>query len=201
MTDVLTPVEEVPPRAPVRRSTENNRDVWKVSTVVFSLLAFLFAFAALVTAGQAWNRSNKARSDVAKLVAGGTLAHQTTVDLHEFSMAPRPDQVKAGKVKFTVHNQGTITHEMVLVRAPSPEALPRVTTATADRAVGDVNEEAIAEADKAGETGDVKAGSTVVKTLTLTPGTYVMFCNIDNTTSSGVLNHFMHGMSATITAS
>ena len=172
-----------------------------MSTVVFSLLAFLFAFAALVTAGQAWNRSNKARSDVARLVAGGTLAHQTTVALQEFSMAPRPDQVKADKVKFTVRNQGTITHEMVLVRAPSPGALPRVTTATADRAVGDVNEEAIAEADKAGETGDVKPGATVVKTFTLTPGTYVMFCNIDNTTSSGVLNHFTHGMSATITAS
>jgi len=199
---VLTPVEETPTTTRAgSTSTGKNRDVWKLSAVVFSLMAFLFAFAALVTAGQAWNRSNKARADVAKLVAGGTLAHQTTVALHEYSMSPRPDQVKAGKVKFTVQNLGTITHEMVLVRAPSADALPRVTTATADRAVGDVNEEAIAGADKMGETGDIKAGATVVKTFALTPGTYVMFCNLDNTTSSGVLNHFMHGMSATVTAS
>ena len=80
--------------------------------------------------------------------------------------------------------------------------MPRVTTATAERAIGDVNEEAIPEADKLGETGDIKAGKTAVKTFTLSPGTYVMFCNIDNTTSTGgVLNHFMRGMSATITAS
>jgi len=170
-----------------------------VSTVIFSLLAFVFAFAALVTAGQAWRRSNETRSDLTKLSSGGLLSSNAKVVLQEFSMTPRPDQVKAGRVKLTVHNQGTITHEMVLVRAPSSAALPRVTTATADRAVGDVDEEAIPEADKMGETGDVKPGHTVVKSFELTPGTYVMFCNIDNSSAAGVLNHFTHGMSASLT--
>ena len=202
MTNVQTPAQEVPSPAHERLvPTGKNREVWKVSTVVFSLLAFLFAFAALVTAGQAWNRSNKARDDVARLSSGALLGHKTSVVLQEYSMTPRPDQVKAGKVQFAVHNQGSITHEMVLVRAPSAAALPRVTTATADRAVGDVDEEAIPAADTIGETGDVRAGHTAVKGFTLTPGTYVMFCNIDNSSSAGVLNHFMRGMSATITAS
>jgi uncharacterized cupredoxin-like copper-binding protein len=200
MNDVQTRVEEGRPQGATRLAPiGSNRDVWKLSTVAFSLLAFLFAFAALVTAGQAWNRSNTARSDVAKLTSGSLLSPSTKVALQEYSMTPRPDQVKAGQVKFTVQNQGTVTHEMVLVRAPSAAALPRVTTATADRAVGDVDEEAIAEADKIGETGDVKPGHTVVKVFKLTPGTYVMFCNIDNTSSAGVLNHFTHGMSATVT--
>ena len=116
-------------------------------------------------------------------------------------MSTRASQVKAGSVQFTVHNNGTIVHELVLVRAASPEALPRVTTATSERAVGDVNEEAIPESAKFGETGDIKAGRTVVKNFKLSPGTYVMFCNIDNTSASGVVNHFMRGMAATITAS
>lgn len=179
----------------------SNRDVWKVSTVVFAFLAFVVAGAALVASAQAWTRSNDAKDSIAKLEAGGTVAKATTVVLREYSMSPRPDQVKAGKVKITVHNEGTITHEMVLVRAASPAALPRVTTATGERAVGDVDEEAIAEADTIGETGDVPAGKTVVKTFTLTPGTYVMFCNIDSNTASGMLNHFNQGMSATLTAS
>jgi uncharacterized cupredoxin-like copper-binding protein len=179
-----------------------NREIWKISTTVFSLLAFLLAFVAVVTAGQAWSRSNAARSDVKKLAAGALLSHKATVSLREFSIAPRPTQVKAGSVEFTVHNVGTITHEMVLVRAASPDALPRVATATSERAVGDVDEEAISKADTIGETGDVKAGKTVVKTFKLTPGTYVMFCNIDSAASGGgVLNHFSHGMTATITAS
>jgi uncharacterized cupredoxin-like copper-binding protein len=185
---------------PARRP-DPNREIWKISTTVFSLLAFLLAFVAVVTAGQAWSRSNAARSDVKKLAAGALLSHTANVTLQEFSITPRPSQVKAGSVKFTVHNAGTITHEMVLVRAPSPAALPRVATPTDERAVGDVNEEVIPKVDTIGETGDVKAGRTVVKTFTLTPGAYVMFCNIDNPSSGGVLNHFSHGMTATITAS
>jgi uncharacterized cupredoxin-like copper-binding protein len=208
----MTDTETHPPQSePARSETGSaakppdpnpNREIWKISTTVFSLLAFLLAFVAVVTAGQAWSRSNEARSDVKKLAAGALLSHKATVSLREFSIAPRPTQVKAGSVQFTVHNVGTITHEMVLVRAASPAALPRVATATSERAVGDVDEEAISKADTIGETGDVKAGKTVVKTFKLTPGTYVMFCNIDNAASGGgVLNHFSHGMTATITAS
>ena len=51
-----------------------------------------------------------------------------------------------------------------------------------------------------GETGDVPPGSTVVKTSNLTPGTYVMFCNIDDKTDGTVLNHFTRGMATTVIA-
>ena len=54
-----------------------------------------------------------------------------------------------------------------------------MTVTTADRAVGDVDEEAIPEADKVGELGEVHPGKTVKKDFKLSPGTYVVFCNID----------------------
>jgi hypothetical protein len=178
-----------------------NSDVFRAGTMIFSLLGLLVAFASLIVAGQAWSRSNKARSDVTKLASGGLLSNKVTVTLQEFTMTPRPDQVKAGTVRITVHNAGSVTHEMVLVHASSIAALPRVAVATADRAVGDIDEEVIPAADKMGETGDVKPGQTVVKTFTLAQGTYVMFCNIDQKNADGsVLNHFQHGMSATFSA-
>jgi uncharacterized cupredoxin-like copper-binding protein len=177
-----------------------NRDVFGVGTFVFSLLAMLFAFGALIVAGQAWSRSNDAKDAVGKVEAGGVVPSATTVTLQEYTMTPHAAVLKAGKVQFTVDNVGSITHEMVLVREPAVSALPIVQTATEDRAVGDVNEEAIPASATIGETGDIKPGKTVVKSFTLTPGTYVMFCNIDNQNPDGtVVNHFHEGMSATIT--
>jgi mono/diheme cytochrome c family protein/uncharacterized cupredoxin-like copper-binding protein len=124
----------------------------------------------------------------------------TKVTLNEYTMIPHPATVKAGNVTFTVHNAGVITHEMVLVRSPSAASLPLVTTPGGERAVGAVDEEAIAASNTIGETGDVKPGKTVTKTFALTPGTYVMFCNIDDKNPDGTtLNHFHQGMTATIT--
>ena len=105
-------------------------------------------------------------------------------------MVAHPSVVKAGRVTIEADNVGSVTHEMVVVRAPSVDALPRVTVATKERAIGDVDEEAIAAADKMGETGDVKPGKTVTKTFKLRPGHYVMFCNIDDAAG----NHFARGM-------
>ena len=73
--------------------------------------------------------------------------------------------------------------------------MPKVTKPGGERSVGDVDEEAIPEADKLGESGDVAAGKRVTKTFDLSPGTYVMFCNIDDKNPDGsVTNHFQEGM-------
>jgi len=114
-----------------------------------------------------------------------------TVKLQEFTITPLPSaEANAGKVRMKAINTGTLTHEMVLVRAASETALPKVTTPGGERAVGAVDEEAIPEQDTVGETGDVKPGKTVTKTFKLSPGRYVMFCNIDDATG----NHFAKGM-------
>ena len=180
--------------------SKGDRDVFHVGSLIFSLLALMLAFVAVVVAGQAWSRSNDAKDKIHALAAGGLLGTKANVRLQEYSMAVAPTSVKAGKVTFVVKNAGTMEHEMVLVKAPDVASLPRVTVATADRAVGDVDEEAIPAADLPGE-ASVQPGKTVTKAITLTPGTYVMICNIDTMQPDGtVLNHFQRGMDATITA-
>ena len=167
---------------------------------MFSLTTLVLAFAALIVAAQAMSRSNDAKREVAQLSAGGAVATSGTVHLQEFAVLPSSLQYRAGKVTLSAKNVGTMTHEMVLVRAAGVGALPKVTVAGGERVVGDVDEEAVAKADTIGETGDVKVRQTVTKTFTLTRGTYVMFCNIDDKLPDGtVVSHFQRGMSATIT--
>jgi hypothetical protein len=180
--------------------SRGDRDVFGVGTIVFALLAMLFGFFALIIATQAESRSNDAKARVAKIEAAGVpLGNSVKVTLEEFTITPHPAIVKSGAVTFEVDNVGSITHEMVIVRASSPAALPKVTKA-GERAVGDVNEAAIAKIDTIGETGDVPLRAHTTKTFDLTPGTYVLFCNIDNKNpGSPVFNHFQHGMSATLT--
>jgi len=168
---------------------------------LFAALAMMFGLGALIVAGQSWSRANDAKDAIAAVARNGALAGQGTVTLEEFQILPRPTLYKAGTVKLTVRNVGSMTHEMVLLRASSVDALPKVTVAGGERAVGDVDEEAIPEAAKMGETGDVKPGTSVVKTFHLAPGTYVMICNIDDVQSDGtVVSHFQKGMAATINA-
>jgi uncharacterized cupredoxin-like copper-binding protein len=176
-------------------------EVYTVGTFIFSGLALLLAFGALAVGGIAWSRSNDTKDSLRKLSAGALLGHKVNVHLQEFSMTVAPAAVKAGNVTFAIRNTGSITHEMVLVRAADFAALPRVTVATAERAVGDVDEEAIPEADLPGE-ATVKAGASKTVVIKLTPGTYTMICNIDTTESDGtVINHFVKGMHAAFTAS
>lgn len=180
---------------------ESNRRVFGAGTFIFALVAVILAFSALVVAAEAYSRSDDAKRAVRTLAAQGVVPSATKVTLEEFTMVPHPGVVKAGKVTLEADNVGSVTHELVLVRAPSVAALPLVTKATKDRAVGDVDEEAIPEADKMGETGDIQPQKHVTKTFDLAPGTYVMFCNIDDAGANGsVTNHFQHGMSAVLVA-
>ena len=176
-----------------------DREVFGLGAMLFATLALLLAFGALITAGIAYSRSNDAIHRIAKVESGGVIGSTTKVTLQEFRITARPGLVSAGAVTFDVTNAGGITHEMVIVRAPSAESLPTVAKA-GERSVGAVDEEAVAAGDTMGETGDVKAQTHVVKTFKLTPGIYVLFCNIDNINKDGtVTNHFMRGMHATVT--
>ncbi len=182
------------------RLTRADHEVTGIGGVVFAAIAMLLSLAALFTAAHAVSRANDANGRLSKLEAQGVLPRTSKVTLEEFSIAAHPSVVKAGQVTLSVSNVGTMTHELVIVRAASSAALPLVTKAGGERSVGAVDEEAIPEADKMGETGDVPAKSTVTKTFALPPGTYVMFCNIDTKQGSSVINHFARGMVATLVA-
>jgi hypothetical protein len=160
----------------------------------------VLAFAALVTAAQSESRSNAANKRVAKLAGDVVVVGSTAeVTLQEYSVVIHSGPVKSGTVKLHVANVGSISHELVIVRAASVSALPRVKKA-GERSVGAVDEEAIPKTDKMGETGDVAPRSSTTQRFKLPPGTYVIFCNIDTKIAGGtVFNHFVHGMVATLT--
>ena len=182
----------------------SDREVTNLVAIILAVVAMVVASIALVVAVAGRDTSggsNAAQAPVQHASAPDNLSSSMDVTLEEYSMITSLDTVKAGKIKFTIHNVGTMTHEMVLVRAASVAALPTVAVAGGERAVGDVDEEAIPEADKPGE-AMVKKGRTVTKTITLTPGTYVMICNIDDKMADGtVLSHFQRGMHSVITVS
>ena len=177
--------------------SRGDREVFGVGTVVFALMAMILAFAALAIAAQSESRVRSANRRIDKLAQSGVVTSSSNITLQEFSIAAHPGLVQSGKVTFDVQNVGSITHELVIVRAASVAALPTVKKA-GERSVGAIDEEAIAETAKMGETGDVAAGTTVTKVFDLPPGTYVIFCNIDNKSGGKVLNHFTHGMATTL---
>jgi hypothetical protein len=88
-----------------------------------------------------------------------------------------------------------VKHEVVVVRGTDPSALPT-------KPDGSVDEGQIPKRDKVGETGDVKAGKTKTKTLKLSTGSYILFCNIIDTEPDGSqVSHFAKGMYTTVNAS
>jgi len=180
----------------LRRS---DSDAIGAGAFIFSFLAVILAMAAVVTAGLAYSHADTVSHRLDKVATGGAIGSTAKVTLQEYGIKVTPGLVKAGTVKLDITNVGGITHELVIVRAPSIDALPVVKTA-GERSVGAVDEEAIPEADKMGESGDVKAQAHVSKQFKLPPGTYVMFCNIDNIAKDKtVTNHFVHGMKAMLT--
>ena len=181
------------------RLRRSDAETFAAGTFIFSFIAVILAMAAVVTAGMAYSHTDTVSHRLDKVASGGAIGSTAKVTLQEYAIKVSPALVKAGVVTLDVTNVGGMTHELVLVRAASPQALPIVQTA-GERSVGAVDEEAISEANTMGETGDVKAHAHVRKQFRLTPGSYVMFCNIDNIAKDQtVTNHFVKGMSATLT--
>lgn len=100
------------------------------------------------------------------------------------SVTAVPNSVKAGEVSFVATNNSTdYVHEMLLIKIKDPKAqLPYV---PADFRV---DEEA---AGHMGEVSELDPGKSGTLTLTLDPGTYMLFCNIPG--------HYMAGMWTTVT--
>ena len=84
----------------------------------------------------------------------------------------------AGTVAFQVHNDAPATHEFVVVRTDDPEdRLPIASDGIS------VDEDALTSA---GELSDAPSGADLTLALTLAPGRYVFFCNMEG--------HYLGGM-------
>ncbi len=117
--------------------------------------------------------------------AAGGKALQITMSDDFFT--PKDATAKAGSVTISAPNTGQLVHEMVLAKT---EADPSKLPTTSDGSVDEAKLESAGQ--DAGEIADVTPGGTKKGTFKLTPGKYVMFCNVPG--------HYAAGMYGTITA-
>ncbi|HXF51668.1 MAG TPA: hypothetical protein VNM43_08310 [Dehalococcoidia bacterium] len=128
---------------------------------------------------------------------GGAEATTVSVTLGEWLVEPDPDSAPAGEITFTANNEGTIEHELVIIKTDlAPDALP-----TNDD--GTVNEDAEG-IEVIDEIEEFEPGGSESLTVTLEPGKYVLICNIGPSSEeeAGHMEHEAHykeGMHAAFT--
>ena len=98
----------------------------------------------------------------------------------DFRIQATPGTVRGGLVDFTVANAGPSAHEFLIFRADqAPDALPRGSDGRVDESSGQIT--------KVFDSGDsLAANSSKVFHAALTPGSYVLVCNLPG--------HYMAGM-------
>jgi len=118
--------------------------------------------------------------------AGGAGGKTLEIKMGEFYFEPSSATAKAGQTTIEAPNEGSVEHELVLFKTNAdPASLPT-------EANGEVDEEKLdKEAEEAGEIADVEAGDTKSEEFDLSPGKYVMFCNLPG--------HYAQGMYGTVT--
>jgi uncharacterized cupredoxin-like copper-binding protein len=117
---------------------------------------------------------------------GGTTT-DVTVSLRQWSVEVSRESAPEGKLRFEVSNQGTVPHEFVVVKSDlPPEGLP-----VQD---GRVVEEQVNLVD---EIAPFAAGSVETLELDLSPGKYLLICNIvEQPPGQPVTSHYQNGMVA-----
>jgi uncharacterized cupredoxin-like copper-binding protein len=111
---------------------------------------------------------------------GGGEGSTVNVALAEWSVTPDPASVSAGEVTFAVSNDGSVPHELVVIKSDlAPDALPI--------AEGVVDE---SQVEFIGEVEQFDAGTTDTGTFSLEPGNYVLICNVTGHYSLGMHTAF-----------
>jgi uncharacterized cupredoxin-like copper-binding protein len=111
-------------------------------------------------------------------IAAGALV---TVSLDQWSITPQTTRAASGPVAFTVSNDGSITHEFVVMQTDTPAADFHIGSFEGEKPR--VNEDTVGT--NVGETGDMEAGTTKTITIDLKPGTTCSCATCPRTTGSG----------------
>ncbi|HEX3241653.1 MAG TPA: plastocyanin/azurin family copper-binding protein [Solirubrobacterales bacterium] len=138
--------------------------------------------------GDGGTTASETTSDPGSSAAAGGEAGGATVviKMGEFFFKPKNATATAGLTTVEAPNEGKTEHELVLFKTDmNPAKLPTNSS-------GEVEEEKLDKlAETPGEIPDVEAGDTKSADLELTPGKYVMFCNLPG--------HYAAGMYGTLT--
>jgi uncharacterized cupredoxin-like copper-binding protein len=111
------------------------------------------------------------------------IAVDPTISLYEWKVIA-PTTLKAGKTSFTISNFGTVPHELLIFK--SPLAADKYPT----DAKGNIKEKG-AGVDVLSDGENIDPAGSQVRTVDLTPGTYLFVCNIPG--------HFKSGMFSVVT--
>ena len=141
---------------------------------------------ALLAIGCGGGGGNDTTTEAHTTATGSSQGKAVEIRMADYSFNPSDATANAGKVTISAPNDGQVEHELVLARTDtSPTDLPT----TSD---GEVDEAKLeAKGEDAGEIADVAPQATKDGTFKLTPGKYVMFCNLPG--------HYAQGMYGTLT--
>lgn len=161
----------------------------RASTRVLFTLTALAAIAAVFAAGCGSDNGTTTTTTTESeggAASGGGAGASLDIALGDYFFAPKDVTAKAGPTTISAPNEGAVEHELVIFKTNmDPAKLPT-------EANGGVDEEKMDEvAIAAGEVADVEAGETKSGKFKLTPGKYVMFCNLPG--------HYAQGMYGTLT--
>jgi uncharacterized cupredoxin-like copper-binding protein len=106
-----------------------------------------------------------------------------TLTLNEWAILSEVPEVAAGEITFDVMNTGEDVHEVIFIRSDMD-----ITTLPPSRVRGEVDEEAIGE--YIGGFEDVQPAAMASGAINLTPGRYILLCNLTN--------HYAKGMVSTL---
>jgi len=115
------------------------------------------------------------------------------VTLQEYAVLAQRSSATAGLVSFQPKNIGPkLKHEFVVVRTMlAPDKLPTKADGSVDQTSKTLT--------LVGRIASIPVGSTGATTFTLTPGRYVLFCNLVTTSGSTKRAHYELGMRAAFT--
>jgi uncharacterized cupredoxin-like copper-binding protein len=158
---------------PAQTDTTRTREALATVVLVAAVAVAAIVLVSIFTSGGGSNGKSVA--------AGGAAAGPTAVyaQLGEMYIKPDVRSVPAGRTKFTVANVGTLKHEMVVVKTPTPAGqLPT-------NAAGEASEKGAV-----GEVSDLGPGRADALTLNLKPGHYALICNLPGHYKAGMFTNF-----------
>ncbi|WP_235082895.1 sulfocyanin-like copper-binding protein [Chlorogloeopsis fritschii PCC 9212] len=157
-----------------------NKRIWKFYLMAIASLLMCWACSTNDPAQQATTQSP---GGVASPPVSGANTVQVTVKEMAFQLSQ--STIPAGDVEFVVTNEGRLAHEMEVIKTDLPiEKLPltnsdRLDTQKAGKKIGEIGED------------ELKSGTTKTLKVNLTPGKYLIVCNLPG--------HFQAGMRSILT--
>lgn len=149
-----------------------------LGSVLVAALAVSPAFAATVIKADLWDKG----ADM-EMMTGMGMGMHGNMTMATMGIKLSADSAPAGEITFTATNTSKDTiHEMVLAPVTSPdEVLPY------DETMQKVDEDA---AGHLGEVAELEPGASGSLTLTMKPGTYILYCNIPGHYAAGMWTLF-----------